>query len=206
MTKIKICGIRDIETAKFTENLGIDALGFILCPSKRRIQVNELKEITRSLKSDVDKVGVFVNQSEDYIKEAYYEGNLTMVQLHGEEDEDFIKRLPFTVIKAFNVDSFEEIKRALIFDVPYILLEGKGNERGGNGNSFPWELLGTLSKEERSRIILAGGLNAENVREAISLANPYMVDASSSLEVDGVKNKDKIEGFINKIRGLKYEI
>ncbi|WP_238883170.1 phosphoribosylanthranilate isomerase [Clostridium sp. YIM B02551] len=206
MTKIKICGIRDIEIAKFTENLGIDALGFILCPSKRRIQINELKGITRSLKSDVDKVGVFVNQSEDYIKEAYYEGDLTMVQLHGEENEDFIKRLPFTVIKAFNVDSFEEIKRALIFDVPYILLEGKGNERGGNGNSFPWELLGTLSKEERSRIILAGGLNAENVQEAISLANPYMVDASSSLEIGGVKNKDKIEGFINKIRGLKYEI
>ena len=206
MTKIKICGIRDVETAKFTENLGADALGFILCPSKRRIQISELKDITRNLKSDIDKVGVFVNQSEDYIKVAFYEGNLTIVQLHGEEDEGFIKRLPFPVIKAFNVENLEEIKRALTFDVQYILLEGKGNERGGNGNSFSWELLGTLSKVERSRIILAGGLNAENVQESISLANPYILDASSSLEVDGVKNKDKIEEFINKIRGLKYEI
>jgi Phosphoribosylanthranilate isomerase len=206
MTKIKVCGIRDVETAKFTEDLRVDALGFILCPSKRRIQISELKEISRSLKSDVDKVGVFVNQSEDYIKEACYEGNLTMIQLHGEEDEGFVKKFNLPVIKAFNVENLEEIKKALAFDVQYILLEGKGNVRGGNGNSFSWELLGALSKEERSRIILAGGLNVENVQEAISLANPYMVDASSSLEVDGVKNKEKIEKFINKIRGLKYEI
>ncbi|MEQ8199328.1 MAG: phosphoribosylanthranilate isomerase, partial [Clostridiaceae bacterium] len=105
MTKIKICGIRDIETAKFTESLGADALGFILCPSKRRIDLNTLKNITQSLYTDIEKVGVFVNQSEDYIKEAYYEGGLSMVQLHGDEDEDFIKNLPFRVIKAFNVEN-----------------------------------------------------------------------------------------------------
>lgn len=206
MTKIKICGIRDIETAKFTESLGADALGFILCPSKRRIDLNTLKNITQSLYTDIEKVGVFVNQSEDYIKEAYYEGGLSMVQLHGDEDEDFIKNLPFRVIKAFNVENLEEIKRALSFPVPYVLLEGKGTERGGGGNSFSWELLGSLSKGERARIILAGGLTVDNVLDAIRIAKPYMVDASSSMEINGVKSKEKIAEFINKIRGQKNEL
>ena len=206
MTKIKICGIRDIEIGKYVEELAVDALGFILCPSKRRINLNTLKEITSDLKSKVEKIGVFVNQSGDDIKKYYYEGGLSMVQLHGDEDENFIKKLPFKVIKAFNVETLEDINKALNYDVPFILLEGKGLLKGGNGNKLSSELLeflGTVNKKDRERIILAGGLGAENILNAIEIAKPYMVDVSSSVEVDGVKNKQKIKEFIEIVRGHK---
>ncbi len=206
MTKIKICGIRDIEIGKYVEELAVDALGFILCPSKRRINLNTLKEITSDLKSKVEKIGVFVNQSGDDIKKYYYEGGLSMVQLHGDEDENFIKKLPFKVVKAFNIETLEDINKALNYDVPFVLLEGKGLLKGGNGNKLSSELLeflGTDNKKDRERIILAGGLGAENILNAIEIAKPYMVDVSSSVEVDGVKNKQKIKEFIEIVRGHK---
>lgn len=206
MTKIKICGIKDREIGKYVEELGADALGFILCPSKRRIDMDTLKAITLGLGNKVEKVGVFVNQSEDEIKKYYCEGGLSMVQLHGDEDENFIRKLPFKVIKAFNVGTLEDVEKALNYEVPFILLEGKGLLKGGNGNKLSSELLeflGTVNKKDRERIILAGGLGAENIQNAIEIAKPYMVDVSSSVEVDGVKNKQKIKEFIEIVRGHK---
>ncbi|ADL51904.1 phosphoribosylanthranilate isomerase [Clostridium cellulovorans] len=206
MSKVKVCGIRDIEIAKYTKSLGADALGFILCESKRRIDKKLLTEITTNIGNDIEKVGVFMNQSIDTIKEFYEDGGLTIVQLHGDEDNSFIKKLPYKIIKSFNVETFEEIKNALSYEVPYVLLEGKGALRGGNGNSFHWELLSKLSKAEKERIILAGGINSSNVISAINTANPYMIDVSSSLEVEGVKNKEKIKEFMKIIRGHNYEL
>ena len=209
MTKIKVCGIRDKETGKYAEKLGADALGFILCPSKRRIDLDILKDITSNLRNEVEKVGVFVNSSEDEIKKYYYEGGLSMVQLHGDEDENFIRKLPFKVIKAFNIETLEDINKALNYDVPFVLLEGKGILKGGNGNKISSELLeflGTVNKKDRERIILAGGLSAENVVDAIDIAKPYMVDVSSSLEVYGVKNKQKIKEFIEIVRGHNINV
>lgn len=206
MTKIKICGIKDREIGKYVEELGADALGFILCPSKRRIDLDTLKAITLGLGNKVEKVGVFVNQSEDEIKKYYCEGGLSMVQLHGDEDENFIRKLPFKVIKAFNVGTLEDVEKALNYEVPFILLEGKGLLKGGNGNKLSSELLeflGTVNKKDRERIILAGGLSAENVLDAIEAAKPCMIDVSSSVEVDGVKNKQKIKEFIEIVRGHK---
>lgn len=206
MTKIKICGIKDREIGKYVEELGADALGFILCPSKRRIDLDTLKAITLGLGNKVEKVGVFVNQSEDEIKKYYCEGGLSMVQLHGDEDENFIRKLPFKVIKAFNVGTLEDVKKALNYEVPFILLEGKGILKGGNSNKLSSELLeflGTVNKKDRERIILAGGLSAENVLDAIETAKPCMIDVSSSVEVDGVKNKQKIKEFIKIVRGHK---
>ena len=206
MTKIKICGIKDREIGKYVEELGADALGFILCPSKRRIDMDTLKAITLGLGNKVEKVGVFVNQSEDEIKKYYCEGGLSMVQLHGDEDENFIRKLPFKVIKAFNVGTLEDVEKALNYEVPFILLEGKGLLKGGNGNKLSselLELLGTVNTKDRERIILAGGLSAENVLEAIEAAKPCMIDVSSSVEVDGVKNKQKIKEFIEIVRGHK---
>ncbi|SHI04201.1 phosphoribosylanthranilate isomerase [Clostridium intestinale] len=206
MTKIKICGIKDREIGKYVEELGADALGFILCPSKRRIDMDTLKAITLGLGNKVEKVGVFVNQSEDEIKKYYCEGGLSMVQLHGDEDENFIRKLPFKVIKAFNVGTLEDVEKALNCEVPFILLEGKGLLKGGNGNKLSSELLeflGTVNKKDRERIILAGGLNSENILNAIEIAKPCMIDVSSSVEVDGVKNKQKIKEFIEIVRGHK---
>ncbi|MNN51596.1 N-(5'-phosphoribosyl)anthranilate isomerase [compost metagenome] len=129
-----------------------------------------------------------------------------MVQLHGDEDENFIRKLPFKVIKAFNVGTLEDVEKALNYEVPFILLEGKGLLKGGNGNKLSSELLeflGTVNKKDRERIILAGGLSAENVLDAIEAAKPCMIDVSSSVEVDGVKNKQKIKEFIEIVRGHK---
>ncbi|MNO80938.1 N-(5'-phosphoribosyl)anthranilate isomerase [compost metagenome] len=98
------------------------------------------------------------------------------------------------------------MEKALNYEVPFILLEGKGLLKGGNGNKLSSELLeflGTVNKKDRERIILAGGLSAENVANAIEIAKPYMVDVSSSVEVDGVKNKQKIKEFIEIVRGHK---
>lgn len=203
-TKIKICGIRDREIGRYTEALGADALGFILCPSKRRITLESLKEITSNLGDTIERVGVFVNSTEYEIKKYYYEGRLSLIQLHGDEDEKFIKRLPFRVIKSFNVETILDIKQALGYEVPYVLLEGKGILKGGNGNKISSELLeflGTVNQEDRERIILAGGLSAENVLNAIDVCNLHMVDISSSVEINGVKSKEKIKEFIDLVRG-----
>ncbi|PFF01394.1 phosphoribosylanthranilate isomerase [Bacillus thuringiensis] len=199
--KVKICGITDMETAKSACEYGADALGFVFAESKRKITPKRAKEIIQELPANVLKIGVFVNESVEVIQKIADECGLTHVQLHGDEDNYQIRRLNILCIKSLGVTSESDMKNAQRYETDYILFDSpKEKFHGGNGKTFSWELLGHMPKELRKKTILAGGLNAFNIEEAIRTVRPYMVDVSSGVETEGKKDVEKIKQFIIKAK------
>ncbi|MEK4618526.1 phosphoribosylanthranilate isomerase [Bacillus sp. FSL K6-0273] len=199
--KVKICGITDVETAKSACEYGADALGFVFAESKRKITPKRAKEIIQELPANVLKIGVFVNESVEVIQKIADECGLTHVQLHGDEDNYQIRRLNILCIKSLGVTSESDMKNAQRYETDYILFDSpKEKFHGGNGKTFSWELLGHMPKELRKKTILAGGLNALNIEEAIRTVWPYMVDVSSGVETEGKKDVEKIKQFIIKAK------
>ncbi|MGN4674954.1 phosphoribosylanthranilate isomerase [Bacillus cereus group sp. MYBK225-1] len=199
--KVKICGITDMETAKRACEYGADALGFVFAESKRKITPKRAEEIIQELPANVLKIGVFVNESVEMIQKIADECGLTHVQLHGDEDNYQIRRLNIPSIKSLGVTSESDMKNAQGYETDYILFDNpKEKFYGGNGKTFSWELLGHMPKELRKKTILAGGLNALNIEEAIRTVRPYMVDVSSGVETEGKKDVEKIKQFIIKAK------
>ncbi|ALC54107.1 phosphoribosylanthranilate isomerase [Bacillus thuringiensis] len=199
--KVKICGITDVETAKSACEYGADALGFVFAESKRKITPKRAKEIIQELPANVLKIGVFVNESVEVIQKIADECGLTHVQLHGDEDNYQIRRLNIPCIKSLGVTSERDMKNAQRYETDYILFDSpKEKFHGGNGKTFSWELLRDMPKELRKKMILAGGLNALNIEEAIRTVRPYMVDVSSGVETEGKKDVEKIKQFIIKAK------
>ncbi|HDR4422530.1 TPA: phosphoribosylanthranilate isomerase [Bacillus cereus] len=199
--KVKICGITDVETAKRACEYGADALGFVFAKSKRKVTPGLAKEIIQELPANVLKVGVFVNESVEGIQQIADECGLTHVQLHGDEDNHQIRRLNIPSIKSLGVTSESDLKNAQAYETDYILFDSpKEKFHGGNGKTFSWELLTHMPKELREKTILAGGLNALNIEEAIRTIQPYMVDVSSGVETEGKKDVEKIKQFIIKAK------
>ncbi|KXY50587.1 phosphoribosylanthranilate isomerase [Bacillus cereus] len=199
--KVKICGITDMETAKRACEYGADALGFVFAESKRKITPKRAEEIIQELPANVLKIGVFVNESVEVIQKIADECGLTHVQLHGDEDNYQIRRLNILSIKSLGVTSESDMKNAQGYETDYILFDSpKEKFHGGNGKTFSWELLGHMPKELRKKTILAGGLNALNIEEAIRTVRPYMVDVSSGVETEGKKDVEKIKQFIIKAK------
>ncbi|MDA2381470.1 phosphoribosylanthranilate isomerase [Bacillus cereus] len=199
--KVKICGITEMETAKRACEYGADALGFVFAESKRKITPKRAKEIIQELPANVLKIGVFVNESVGVIQKIADECGLTHVQLHGDEDNHQIRRLNILSIKSLGVTSESDMKNAQGYETDYILFDSpKEKFHGGNGKTFSWELLGHMPKELRKKTILAGGLNALNIEEAIRTVRPYMVDVSSGVETEGKKDVEKIKQFIIKAK------
>ncbi|WP_242269815.1 N-(5'phosphoribosyl)anthranilate isomerase [Bacillus cereus group sp. BfR-BA-01408] len=199
--KVKICGITDMETAKRACEYGADALGFVFAESKRKITPGLAKEIIQELPANVLKIGVFVNESVEMIQKIADECGLTHVQLHGDEDNYQIRRLNIPSIKSLGVTSESDMKNAQEYETDYILFDSpKEKFHGGNGKTFSWELLAHMPKELREKTILAGGLNALNIEEAIRTVRPYMVDVSSGVETEGKKDVEKIKQFIIKAK------
>lgn len=195
--KVKICGITDIKTALYAVHHGADALGFVFAKSKRRITPAKAREIIAKLPDHILlKVGVFVNETKENIESIAAEAGLTAIQLHGDEPPQFCRGFDLPVIKALSIGSQEDLRLIDQYDCDYLLLDSPvGKYRGGNGVSFDWSLL-QEEKLQGKRIILAGGLTADNVSEAIMIAKPYMVDVSSGVETDGRKDLHKIKTFI----------
>ncbi|MEH7181157.1 phosphoribosylanthranilate isomerase [Neobacillus vireti] len=199
--KVKICGIKDLTTALAAIDYGADAIGFVFAESKRKISASKAKDIITHLPKEVLKVGVFVNETKDKIEEIAAAAGLTHVQLHGDETPAFSESLSLPVIKAVSIEKDLNLKEIEDYPCEYLLVDGpKGKYRGGNGLSFDWNSI-TAKNLKGKKVILAGGLHAENVEEAIKLIQPYMVDVSSGVESDGKKDLDKIQTFINKAKG-----
>lgn len=203
--KVKICGITDVETALFAVQAGADALGFVFARSRRRITPEAAKKIIASLPPETEKVGVFVNERKETIEEIAQFTGLTAVQLHGDESPGFCAQIPLPVIKALSVKTRKDLEPINHYRCKYILLDSpRGNYYGGNGVTFDWDLLAGLSFPDK-KIILAGGLNADNVQEAMAKVKPYMVDVSSGVETDGKKDPEKIRRFIERAKTLSKE-
>ncbi|PFE03387.1 phosphoribosylanthranilate isomerase [Bacillus cereus] len=198
---MKICGITDVETAKVACEYGADAIGFVFAKSKREITPERAKQIIDELPVDVMKVGVFVNESVEVIREIANDCGLTHVQLHGDEGNHHVKRLNIPSIKAIGVRSSEDIEHSPDYEADFLLFDSpKEKFHGGNGKTFSWQLLDDMPDEIRKKCILAGGLHIENIKEAIEIVKPYMVDVSSGVETDGRKDLEKIKQFIRKAK------
>lgn len=202
MTKVKICGITNLEDALISVKFGADALGFnFFRKSPRYIAPKRAREIIDRLPQEILKVGVFVNESMEKIIETSGIAGLDAIQLHGEETprfvSDLLKLTDRELIKAFRVFDGFRPEDTLDYDVDGVLLDGfSKSERGGTGEVFDWniaQLVSTLT----GQLYLAGGLSAENVRSAISKVRPYAVDACSSIEsAPGKKNPENLRRFI----------
>lgn len=198
---IKICGITTLDAAKTVESAGADWIGFVFAPSKRKISPEHAKQISKALSPKIKKVGVFVNESIEKIISIANEVGLDYIQLHGDEDETFAKQIPFPIIKAFSIEH-TDIQTIERYPANYILLDSPGKKyRGGTGETFDWEKINELNVDKR-KIILAGGLHADNVQQAIKIVTPRGIDVSSGVETDGKKDPEKIFTFIKRAREI----
>ncbi|KAB7706257.1 phosphoribosylanthranilate isomerase [Bacillus aerolatus] len=203
--KVKICGIQDLDTALYAKQIGTDAIGFVFAKSKRQLTAEQAEKIADGLKEGPLKVGVFVNETLEEIKAIADQAALDVVQLHGDEPPELAKQIHLPVIKAFSFQKGASLSDMLAYPADFILLDSPiGPYRGGNGTSFDWSLLQNESFD-RSRFILAGGLNTENVEEAIQIVQPFAVDVSSGVETNGMKDKMKMKRFIQTAKGAKQD-
>jgi len=197
--KVKICGLQNVETALFAARNGADAIGFVFAESKRHITPERAKQIISTLPKEVKKVGVFVNSSKEEIEKIVCETGIDIVQLHGHESPEFCQSIPYPMIKAFSIESARDLEDIHIYPCEFILLDGpKGKYHGGNGIAFDWNLLKTFDFKDK-KVILAGGLNSENVSEALK-TNAYMLDVSSGVESNGQKDSNKIKTFLDVVK------
>jgi phosphoribosylanthranilate isomerase len=203
--KVKICGIKDVETALGAVENGADAIGFVFAESKRKIDVETAKEIVKELPDFVMKIGVFVNETKEEIDKISAYVGLTHLQLHGDEIPEFCQEFVLPVIKAFSIEHKNDLEKIKQYSCEYILLDGpKGQYPGGYGKVFNWNFLKTEDFKGK-HLILAGGLHEENIQSAIKRMNPYMVDVSSGVETSGKKDLCKIQSFIDKVKVAFWE-
>ncbi|WP_175991355.1 phosphoribosylanthranilate isomerase [Bacillus sp. Marseille-Q1617] len=205
MTKVKVCGIQDLKAAQWAVDAGADAVGFIFAESRRRISVEKAAAISNSIHEGILKIGVFVNASKEELEDIVEKVKLDYVQLHGDESPAFCNSLNVPYIKAVAVTEERDLNILPEYSGEFVLVDsGKGPYRGGNGTSFDWEYLKDYQSSNH-KLILAGGLKKDNVRMAVSIAKPYMVDVSSGVESGGIKDKEKILDFINEVRAIKTD-
>jgi phosphoribosylanthranilate isomerase len=200
--KVKICGIMDVESALVAVEAGADALGFVFANSKRLITPDQAKQIIDTLPKEVEKVGVFVNEERNVVETIAHNCGLTMIQLHGEETPEMCQDYTLPIIKAFGIEGKQDLINTQKYPIDFLLVDSpKGAFHGGNGVRFDWSLLSEWNSNKK--LILAGGLNPDNVREAIETVRPSMVDVSSGVESDGKKDHEKIKAFIQSAKGAK---
>jgi len=201
MTRVKICGITNVEDAMLAVEFGADALGFNFYEhSPRYIDPNEARSIVLELPEQIIKVGVFVNASVETIFDFSQAVGLDLLQLHGDETCEhagLVKRKTQKgVIKAFRVSNGFSSNVVSDFDVEAILLDACSHDAyGGTGSTFDWELVRCLSLGRL--VYLAGGLDKENVADAIKVVRPFAVDVASGVEAQpGKKDRNKMKAFI----------
>jgi phosphoribosylanthranilate isomerase len=199
--RVKICGIRTFEEAECATQAGADMLGFNFWPaSPRYIEPGAAKSIIDRLPDVVSSIGVFVNESVERIQVIKREVGLSAIQLHGDESPEDCKNLSgVNVIKAMRVGQGFSVERIREYGVEIVLLDASLNgSYGGTGLTFDW---GVASRAKAyAKIILAGGLNAENVAEAIRIVRPYAVDVCSGVEAaPGRKDFAKMREFIKAV-------
>ena len=192
MVKIKICGLKRLEDIEIVNKYMPDYMGFVFADTKRKVSHELARQLKDKLDPEIISVGVFVDAPKEEITELFENGTIEMAQLHGLESEDYIKDLKamtdnkLIVIKAIEMSQDTDLLKYDSSNADYLLLDsGKGS-----GKTFDWRL---IRKDLKKDFFLAGGLNKDNISQAIEEFEPYAVDLSSSLEVNGFKNEDKIK-------------
>ncbi len=199
-TRIKFCGITRLEDVQQATLLGVDAIGLVFCPSSPRyIDVQLACTLSSHSGALMTRVGLFMNQDAGTINSVIKDVSLDMLQFHGEESESFCRSFGMPYIKSIAMGGRENISADLGYESASALLldSNELGQPGGSGKQFDWDILPDMSRP----IILAGGLDQNNVADAVSKIKPYAVDVSSGIEKDkGVKDKYKMSEFVKSVR------
>lgn len=202
-TRIKICGVRDVDSALAAVEAGADAIGLVFAPgSPRRIDPDQGWEIIQFLPPFISAVGLFVDPTVEELEVACARCPFDLIQLHGHESEEFVREIGVSVVKALRFDPrtiADELRRwSDVPEVSALLIDGSS---GGRGVSFDWPALAEARSASEHPIILAGGLTPNNVAEAIAVVRPFAVDVSSGVESSqGVKDPALIAAFCRAVR------
>ncbi len=186
--------------------MGVDAIGLVFYPpSSRNVEIDTARQIVADLPAFVSVVALFVDEDSDRIKQILDSVNIDMVQFHGDESPGFCRSFGVPYIKAIRMKEQVDLQaiQNSYSDARGLLLDAyHPGEKGGTGLSFDWT---SISKSNQMPIILAGGLNPENVRRAIASVHPYAVDVSSGVEsAKGVKDGAKILGFLKEVNEFEH--
>jgi len=195
--RVKICGITRLEDALFAARAGADALGFNFWPgSKRFIDPGAARAIVDLLPPFVTPVGVFVDQPPSEVLEAAARSGVRALQLHGDEPPEQVKGYPFPTLKALRLSGREDLAELARYEVAGFVLDAPSAEFGGSGRLCDWEIAREVAK--RATLLLAGGLDPDNVALAVRAVRPYGVDVASGVESSpGVKNHAKLARFVS---------
>ncbi|MAX10671.1 MAG: hypothetical protein CMG13_07515 [Candidatus Marinimicrobia bacterium] len=216
MTDIKICGIRDYDSALVAKQHGASYLGFVFHEaSPRYIEPTEVSKIIKSLKhcstGSSKYVGLFVDKSVKEVISIGHECDLDIIQLSGSEPPEFCDMIPFPVFKVIHVkpsDLLKDIEQAMdiyLNHVTEVILDNGGTSlQGGTGQAFNWNIAKQLS-EKGHNFILAGGINITNIAQAIKDVNPMCLDISSGVETEGVKDHNKIMELLNLTKSVQKQ-
>jgi phosphoribosylanthranilate isomerase len=205
MTRIKCCGMTRTEDALLAARLGADAIGLVFTArSKRQVTLARAREIVAALPPFVTTVALFMDDDAHLVRQVIEKVQPTLLQFHGSETDDWCMQFGRPFLKAIAMgDGAAALPR--LRDYPHaagLLLDGHGfGEAGGSGKAFDWSLLpGELTQP----VILAGGLHAGNVADAVRLLRPWAVDVASGVELSpGVKDPDKLAAFIHAVRTVE---
>ena len=197
MTKIKLCGLSRPQDIEAANALGPEYIGFVFAKgSSRYVSPETAAELKSKLDPSIRAVGVFVNEAPEEVARLLNEGFIDIAQLHGAEDEAYIRKLrelaDKPVIKAFRMDAEDALVRAAECTADAILLDSGA----GSGMTFNWRALKNFTRE----YFLAGGLNPDNVAEAIRELHPAAVDVSSGIETEGRKDAAKMRQLVDAVR------
>ncbi len=225
-TRIKCCGLRREEDIAMVNAVNADFAGFIMSSRFwRYVEPEKVRELHGLLKKGIMAVGVFVDEPAEYVAEQINNGTIDIAQLHGHEDDEYIKSLrrlivrkeatadaentpkedimnraagQGDIIKAFKIQSAEDIERAVASAADFILLDSGT----GTGQTFDWRLMTDIKRP----YFFAGGLNPDNAQDAVRLFHPYAVDVSSGIETEKVKDAAKVADFAVNVRAAQAEV
>jgi len=202
--RVKICGITNVEDAMLAIEAGADALGFVFASSLRRITPEEARNIIAHLPPMVQKIGVFVDENPETINSISDFCSLDWIQLHGSEPARVRELINRPVIKGLRIKDESSLQALETYNDYFLLLDSYHPEKsGGTGIVSDWDLVSRVARQRP--IILAGGLNAENISEAIGRVKPYAVDASSGIEsYPGKKDRSLVKQFITRAKEIEH--
>lgn len=202
-TKVKICGIKTEEEIEIVNEFCPDYIGFIFAKSPRKVTVEKAMKLRKMLKPEIQVVGVFVDEGPEDINNLIEKCQLNVVQLHGRETVDICAKIKSKVWKSVLVRDRSHLE--VIPDyLPYvdgILLDTYHESKmGGTGHSFNWEL---IDSNRNYPLILAGGLNPDNILSAIQTVNPTVVDVNSGVETSGFKDRNKVAALFERLSTVR---
>ncbi len=203
--KLKICGLQNAYEAAMAVEEGVDAVGLVFADSPRQVDVETAQKITSRIPPFVSRVGVFVDEDPDKVLKIARWCNLDTLQFHGRETPEYCRKFGgYVLVKSFAATDELELAQVKKYPVDAVLLDSSyPDKKGGGGVTFDWNIARPFGKLSLP-LILAGGINTANIKDAILSVNPYAVDVSSGAEKNGVKSRELIRILVREVNKIKF--